>query len=266
MIAKLLEEKEEAVHANELSHLSHSRISRYLLCPEQYRLYYVERLRPRRYTASLVFGGAIHQALATFFRTGADPAESFAALWKEAALLELRYGVRETWKRLDQTGRALLAKFVAEELARISNVSAMEQVFELCVTGIEESFIGVIDLVAHIDGKKTVVDFKTSGSTYAEHEGRLSDQLTAYQLAEPDAQQMALCVLVKTKEPKIEWHLSQRNPDDLSAYLAKAGYVAREIAADRFYKRPGIWCAWCDYLPVCLKDEQNIAETLVKVN
>jgi hypothetical protein len=32
---------------------------------------------------------------------------------------------------------------------------------------------------------------------------QLSDQLTAYQLAELDAEQMALCVLVKTKEPKI---------------------------------------------------------------
>jgi hypothetical protein len=71
------------------------------------------------------------------------------------------------------------------------------------------------------------------------------------------------CVLVKTKEPKIEWHVSQRNPTDLIDYLANAGYVAREIAVERFYKRPGMWCTWCDYLPVCLKDEKKMAETLV---
>jgi hypothetical protein len=51
---------------------------------------------------------------------------------------------------------------------------------------------------------------------------------------------MALCILVKTKEPKIEWHVSDRNPDDLMDYLAKTGYVAREIVAGRFYKRPGM--------------------------
>ena len=110
-----------------------------------------------------------------------------------------------------------------------------------------------------------MTDFKTSASSYAEHEVKLSDQLTAYQLAEPRAEQMALCVLVKTKEPKIEWHVSQRNPDDLLDYLAKAGYVAHEIAASRFYKRPGMWCAWCDFLPVCMKDERKIAETLVRL-
>jgi RecB family exonuclease len=225
----------------------------------------VEKLRPRIYSASLVFGQAVHQALAAFFRTGADPAISFAAIWKEAGQAELRYGPRESWERLNETGRVLLVKFVAEEVLRISKVTASEKAFELGITGIDTPFIGVVDLVADLDGKRTVTDFKTSASSYAEYEAQLSDQLTAYQLAEPDAEQMALCVLVKTKEPKIEWHVSQRNPDDLFDYLAKAGYVAREIAAGRFYKRPGMWCAWCDFLPVCLRDEQKIAETLVNI-
>jgi hypothetical protein len=41
-------------------YLSHSRVSRYLQCPEQYRLYYVENLRPRIPAASLIFGQVIH--------------------------------------------------------------------------------------------------------------------------------------------------------------------------------------------------------------
>jgi len=264
VIEKLLTEKEERAHR--IPHLSHSRISRYLLCPEQYRLYYVENLRPRLYSASLVFGQAVHQALAAFFRTGAEPAATFTAFWKEAGQVELRYAQRESWQRLNDTGRTLLTKFVTEELSRIGKVTAAEKPFELGITGIATPFIGVMDLVAEVDRKRTVLDFKTSGSSYAEHEARLSDQLTAYQLAEPEAEQMALCVLVKTKEPKIEWHLSERSPDDLTAYLAKAGYVAREIAASRFYKRPGMWCAWCDFLPMCLRDERKVEETLVKVN
>ena len=51
----------------------------------------------------------------------------------------------------------------------------------------------------------------------------------------------------------------------LAEFLAKANYVGREIADRRFYKRPGKWCSWCDYLPVCVKDEKRIKETLVKV-
>src|SRR5437899_7802044 len=115
MIATLITDKEEAVRPNGPPHLSHSRISRYLLCPEQYRLYYIENLRPRRYSASLVFGQVVHQALAAFFRTGAEPALSFVELWKEAGQVELRYGNRESWERLNDAGRAMLAKFVAEE-------------------------------------------------------------------------------------------------------------------------------------------------------
>ncbi len=263
MIDKLMREKEEAVRSNGAPHLSHSRVSRYLLCPEQYRLYYVEGLRPRLYSASLVFGQAVHQALAIFFRTGAEPAGTFVALWREAGQVDLRYGARESWEKLKDTGHALLTKFVAEELPRIRNVSGTEKPFELGISEITAPFVGIIDLVAELDSKKTVVDFKTSGSSYAEHEAQLSDQLTAYQLAEPDAEQMALCVLVKTKEPKIEWHVSARNPGDLIDYLAKAGYVAREIDAGRFFKRPGMWCSWCDFLPVCLRNEKKIAETLV---
>jgi hypothetical protein len=53
--------------------------------------------------------------------------------------------------------------------------------------------MGVIDLVATLHRKSTVVDFKTSGSAYGNHEAILSDQLSAYQLAEPEAEQ-AECV------------------------------------------------------------------------
>jgi RecB family exonuclease len=265
MIQRLLMEKDEAFRPNGAPHLSHSRINRYLICPEQYRLYYIKNLRPRMYSANLVFGQVVHQSLAGLFRTGADPTASFRTLWEEAGKADLRYGMRESWQKLNESGEGLLAKFVAEELPRIGNVTATEKAFELGITGIDEPLIGIIDLVAEVDRKKTVVDFKTSASAYAEHEAALSDQLTAYQLAEPDAERMALCVLVKTKEPKIEWHVSERNPGDLLDYLAKAGYVAREIGAGRFFKRPGLWCTWCDFLPVCLRDERKIAETLVQI-
>src|SRR5436189_2504860 len=100
--------------------------------------------------------------------------------------------------------------------------------FRLRITSLDLPFVGVIDLVADLDGKRTVVDFKTANATYQEHEAILSDQLTAYQLAEPEAEQTALCVLVKTKEPKIEWHLAARSGGDLSELLAKAEYIGHE--------------------------------------
>jgi hypothetical protein len=72
-------------------------------------------------------------------------------------------------------------------------------------------------------------------------------------------------VLVKTAEPKIEWHPTKRDSARLTEFLSKAGYVAREIKAGEFYKRTGIHCSWCDFLPVCLGNEKTAEETLVKV-
>lgn len=142
----------------------------------------------------------------------------------------------------------------------------MMRVQRRTIREVVKRFVGVIDLVADVDAKRTVVDFKTSGAAYEDHEVQLSDQLTAYQLAEPAAEQTALCVFVKTKEPKIEWHNASRTGEQLTEFLRKVGFVAQDIAAERFYKRPGKWCSWCDYLPVCTGEKQRADETLVQIH
>ena len=119
--------------------------------------------------------------------------------------------------------------------------------------------------MAEIQDKRTVVDFKTSHSRYATHEVQLADQLTAYQISDPGSEQVAYCVLLKTKKPKIEWHSSTRTPEQLIAFLAKAEYVGAEIESGQFYLRTGKWCAQCDFLPVCTGDERKAKETLVQI-
>ena len=54
MLGTLLAERDELATFGRPRYLSHSRVNRYLLCPEQYRLYYVENLRPNVPSASLV--------------------------------------------------------------------------------------------------------------------------------------------------------------------------------------------------------------------
>ena len=236
MIHDLAEERKPV--SGQTPYLSYSRINRYLHCPEQYRLHYVENFRPRHPPASLVFGQIVHQALAGLFQRKEDPVKAFLALWEQGKDANLGYGQKESWEKFQASGQALLEKFLGEELSRIGNVRAAEKSFELRITSLDLPFVGVIDLVADLDGKRTVVDFKTANAAYQEHEAILSDQLTAYQLAEPEVEQTALCVLVKTKVPKIEWHLATRSGEDLAEFLVKADYVGREIAAGRFYKRP----------------------------
>ena len=266
MPGKHFNEREDGAIDSGAPYLSFSRLNRYLQCPEQYRLYYIENLRPRCVSANLVFGQAVHQALAALFRDKKDSVAAFEQIWKEARDYDLDYGQRDSWDKFGAVGKRLLEKFLQSEVPKIGTVWASEKVFKLKITSLDLPLVGIIDLVAALDGTRTVIDFKTAASAFEEHEAVLSDQLTAYRLADPDAEQTALCVFVKTKEPKIEWHVARRNGEQLMEFLAKAGYLAREIAAERFFKRPGKWCSWCDYLPVCMKDEKRTKELLVRVS
>lgn len=262
---QIVVEREDFLCSADTPYLSHSRLNRYLLCPEQYRLYYVENLRPIRPPANLVFGQIVHKAMAYLFKAEGDPVVNFLFNWSEVRDSNLSYGPKESWEKLKETGQGLIAKFVADELHRFGEIESVELDFRLTVTSLDLPFVGIIDLVSEVNGKPTVVDFKTSASAYQNYEVMLSDQLTAYQFAVPGAEQAALCVLVKTKEPKIEWHFSRRGGEHLTEYLSKAEYLAQQILSMRFYKRPGKWCSWCDFLPVCIGDKQKTRETLVQV-
>src|SRR5207247_7167768 len=106
------------------------------------------------------------KALAGLFQRREDPVKAFLALWDEVKDANLGYGQKESWEKFQASGQALLEKFLREELPRIANVTAAERLFELRITSLGLPFVGVIDLVADIDGKRTVVDFKTAASIY----------------------------------------------------------------------------------------------------
>lgn len=141
----------------------------------------------------------------------------------------------------------------------------MEKKFEVSITSLDLPFTGIVDLVAQVEDLTTIVDFKTAASDYEDHEVALSDQLTPYWLADPQAERVALCVLVKTKGPRIEWHFGDRNTAQLTEYVAKVRLIFDDVAAGKFYKRPGKHCGYCDFLPVCLGEKTKTRETLVKI-
>lgn len=207
----------------------------------------------------------MHKALAEFFQHGADPVAQFEAAWETLEDAPLRFSRKDSWKGFLRQGQALLSQFFEKDAGKVTKVLGVEKVFQIGVSDLSLPFIGVIDLVAEVSGKRTVVDFKTSQSKYPAHEVQLADQLTAYKLGEPAAEQVALCVFVKTKKPQIEWYFAKRTDQQLIAFLSKATFVADQIAESNFYLRPGKWCAQCDYLPVCTGNKPRARESLVQI-
>ncbi len=256
---------EEKNELKDAPHFSNSQLQKYLNCPQQYRLYYLENFRPRVVSASLVFGSVMHLALAGHFRHGHDPAAIFEREWQALREIELRYSRKETWEFLHSTGIALLEMFRREHAQKITHVVAVEAPFGLTLTNLHLPFVGIIDLVGEMEGKLTLIDWKTAGSDFEEYEIELLDQLTAYQLARPEVEQAAVCVFLKQKKPRIVWHLTRREPPHVMEYLHKAEAVADQIARGVFYKRFGRWCRQCEFLPLCLDDRAKAAETLVKI-
>ncbi|MFH1729322.1 MAG: PD-(D/E)XK nuclease family protein [Pseudomonadota bacterium] len=53
--------------ARELPHLSKSMLNTFLICPKKYYLYYELKLNPEFVPESLVFGSAIHRAVAELY-------------------------------------------------------------------------------------------------------------------------------------------------------------------------------------------------------
>ncbi|GFO82760.1 MAG: hypothetical protein A49_23870 [Methyloceanibacter sp.] len=258
-------EPDDALVADHTPYLSHSRINRYLTCPEQYRLHYLVGLRPRQPAASLHFGQVVHQALAHYFRTGEDSVKHFLAGWGEAEHLPLAYNKRDTWATLQSTGTKLLQRFGREEAHRISGIEAIEKPFEISITSLGLPFVGIIDLVAEFDGERTVIDFKTAAQSYDGFEVALSDQLTG--VLPSVAEGRAGGAVRPGQDEGAAHRMADHYPgcDQFAAFLAKADLVAQDIGSARFYKRPGKHCAWCDFLPVCLRDKPKAEETLVQI-
>jgi len=248
-----------------LPHLSHSRLQKYITCPEQYRLYYFERLRPKQEAAARVFGAVMHLALAEYFRTERDPLLTFGEEWGACQKFELRYSQHESWQKLSAIGEALLQKFLAQEARKFEQVFAVEAKFHIGASNLAAPLVGTLDLVAVVEGKKTLVEFKTGVNDWGEHDVLLSDQLTVYRLAEPDVEQTAICVFVKKRTPEIVWHFTERTPEQQVEYLRKMEMVAQQITQRVFYKRVGFWCRQCEFLPICTRNEKKVRETLVRI-
>jgi len=147
-----------------LPHLSHSRMQKYITCPEQYRLHYLEGFRPRYEAAARVFGAMMHLALAEFLRNERDPLATFRTEWNACREFELRYSQRESWDKLSHIGEALLQKFLAQESHKFEQVLAVEAEFHIGASNVAAPLVGTLDLLAVLHGKKTLVEFKTGAN------------------------------------------------------------------------------------------------------
>lgn len=216
--------------------LSYSAAQKYLLSPFQYLAHYLLRLRPIETGSALHFGGALDLSFNSLLIDVKDgkPADLQKALdlfydnWSKVKHEQVKYskadldesllegtdsekmGGSRPWQSLCIKGYILIQEYYEQVIPRLEKVLLVQHEIAL-KNEVGDTFIGVIDLVAQIDGKIWIIDNKSSSIVYKADSVSSSGQLATYFEALKDQYDLAgACYIVipkkirKVKRPKVQ--------------------------------------------------------------
>jgi len=217
-------------------------VAGYLECGLAYRFGKVDGLVPEFTPDVLVFGSAVHEVLAEYYRSlaqgvrlsGEHLKESFEKHWSERAAEKdfIRYKEGTDYRSYMAQGKEMLAVFAAQVPVENCEVLAVEEPFSMDLEGLPVPLIGIYDLVIEdSSGVITIVDHKTSAKSYSTAQVDQNFQMTVYQAAAKGngfAEReilLRLDCLIKTKTPKFEQYYTVRSQEE------EQGALRRVLAA-----------------------------------
>jgi putative RecB family exonuclease len=259
---------------------SYSRINTYFNCPAQFKLRYIEKLRPPvAEGVELFLGSRFHETMEFLYQEVPKRVPTVNELvdhfkkhweshWKETLQTQKQRGFSEPL-RITQEGMGV-EDYFKKGLFCVENYYHQYHPFDEDETvGIEQKVMfdlddqarykmqGYIDRIARdADGILWIHDYKTSSRKMSEEDARNEDQLALYQIGLEHNPKFD----PKTKI-KLAWHfvafekdkvVSERNPKEIT-WLRKK-YVSKiqtiEKAKD-YSTNTGPLCAWCEFLSLC---------------
>jgi len=242
-------------------HISHSQVSEFLRCPRKYHLHYRLGLEPEFCPSGLLFGSAVHEAIALYHQMrlegrDASPGEllsAFGERWRRE-VLPVKLKPRESAASLTKVASRLLQFYVSEPRC-CGEVVAVEEPFSIRLAPDIPEVWGVIDLVElSPEGRLVITDFKTAGSR-SEPE---REQLVLYRealrgLDYPGNGQVTAryVVLLKSREPDIAVYEPEICPADGERLRRRYAAVWRDMEAGCSFPIPGWQCADCQWQRHC---------------
>jgi RecB family exonuclease len=249
-------------------HLSYSAIATYQSCPAKYFFRYVLGLPEETVSASLVFGGAIHEAVEHHLRQLSlgrprpdlgTLLDSYEAAWDRRRDVELQFAQDESHASLHRQAERVLVAFQSSAVSRPAGtiVGVEAELRGQIVPGIPD-LLGRMDLLVDDGDTLTVTDFKSSRSRWnADHVEAAADQLLLYgQLVRDIAQgrrlELQFCVITKTKDPSVECHAVEWSPARAARSTRIVERVWSAIASSHFYPAPSpLNCGSCPFREAC---------------
>jgi putative RecB family exonuclease len=252
---------------------SHSQLSTYETCPQQYKLAYIDKIEVETEGIEAFMGSRVHDALEKLYRD--------LKVTKLNTLEELLSFYHQSWeKNWNEMVQIIRKEYSAEDYRRLG---------EKCITdyykryypfdqgrtlGLEENIYfpleeekgywirGFIDRLTLLDNSILEIhDYKTSNRLPTQ-EGVNSDrQLAFYQMGVEGKWK-------DIREVRLIWHYlsfdteiqSSRTPEELRRLRQETLELIQKIETDRhFFPKEGALCDWCDYQGFCPKRKHLIA-------
>ena len=243
---------------SELTHLSYSSISTWLMCPRSWRYRYVDKV-PAPKSPALVFGSAFHDAVEAHVRDQDDT--PLAARWSQCWAAQLERDGEVSWDKepthYEDLGAAMLSAPDVVALVGALTALKIEEKITLNVPGVPVPIIGYIDMI-ETDG--VPADFKTSARSWSQKKADDEMQATFYlaalnQSGHKAAGQFRYYVFVKNaRKPQVQIWETHRTARDMFWLFGLIGDVWHSIERGAFPPNPTTWkCSpkWCEYWDGC---------------
>ncbi len=249
---------------------SYTQISRYLTCPRRYRHQYLDGWQEKDSRAAMLFGRAFERALAAYFLREECSAVLFRE-WSQYREQGLQFSGGDTWDRMLEQGIQLLERFAQDDRVRIREPRRNLQIkFTRSLTA-GNDFVAYVDAVGQLDGKKCLLEWKTTSSRYPEEpEGLLAldPQLVCYSWITGIAE-VSEVVFVRKRLPEIQYLQTTISDTQREEFQTLVGTTVEQIQAGRFLPHSGIRfpqnpCTSCAYLGLCLGRNDLIESRLIR--
>jgi len=249
---------------------SYTQISRYLTCPRRYRHQYLDGWREKDSRASLLFGRAFEKALAAYFLRD-DCSACFFQEWLLYREQKLQFSNGDNWDRLLERGIQLLERFAQDDRVRIRQPRRDLQIkFTRPLPG-GNDFVAYIDAVGRLDGKRCLLEWKTTSSRYPEEPAgllALDPQLVCYSWV-TGITEVAQVVFIRKHLPEIQYlqtTISDAQREDF-AHIVET--TVKQIEAGYFLPHSGIRfpqnpCLSCPYIGLCLNNPGIVDSRLIR--
>jgi len=249
---------------------SHTQIAQYIRCPRSYRHRYLDGWREKETRAAMAFGRCFERSLTAYFQ-GHDCTAALFKEWGAFRDTPFEYKKGESWDRIIHQGVHLLQKFVQDDRIRIHNPETDLQVKLGRELPGDNEFVAYIDALGELDGKRCLIDWKTTTSRYSEEpDGLLSldPQLICYSWISGICD-VALVVFVRKHHPEIQYLRATITEEQRHEYGRLVDTTVAQIEAGQFPSHSGIrfpqnGCISCPHLGLCLDNQELISTNLIR--